>query len=95
MVVIINRHIIFYTNQPLISDKAALYCYNIIGNHIFTDGNKRTGLLAALIFLNLNKYDLNENIINEILTNFILKVASGESSLEECQAWFLANITPI
>ena len=69
---------------PLISDKAALYCFNIICNHIFTDGNKRTGLLAAQIFLNLNKYDLNENITNETLTNFILKVASGESSLEEC-----------
>ena len=33
---------------PLISDKAALYCFNIICNHIFSDGNKRTGLEAAL-----------------------------------------------
>ena len=31
---------------PNISDKAAIYCYNIICNHIFSDGNKRTGLAS-------------------------------------------------
>jgi death on curing protein len=38
---------------PSISDKAAVYCYNIICNHIFSDGNKRTGLEAGLAFLKL------------------------------------------
>ncbi len=33
---------------PTIPKKAAVYCFNIIGNHIFTDGNKRTGLEALL-----------------------------------------------
>ncbi|MES2520268.1 MAG: Fic family protein [Bacteroidota bacterium] len=32
------------------SDKAVICCYNIIGNHIFSDGNKRTGLESALAF---------------------------------------------
>jgi death on curing protein len=80
---------------PTIADKAALYCYNIICNHIFTDGNKRTGLASALIFLNLNNYDLASKITNEILTNFIIKIASGNSSLEECKTWFENNIVPI
>ncbi len=79
---------------PTISDKAALYCYNIICNHIFTDGNKRTGLASALIFLNLNNYDLSLEITNTILTDFTIKVASGNSSLEECKAWFNNNIVP-
>ena len=39
---------------PTIADKAAVYCYSIIGNHIFSDGNKRTGLEAGLAFLKLN-----------------------------------------
>ncbi|MBB5282068.1 death-on-curing protein [Rhabdobacter roseus] len=77
---------------PSIADKATLYCYNIIGNHIFTDGNKRTGLGAALQFLNLNKYDLTTNVTNAYLTNFILQVASGQSSLEECRAWFALHV---
>ena len=80
---------------PTVSDKAALYCYNIICNHIFTDGNKRTGLAAALIFLNLNRYDLAIDVTNPILTSFILKVASGYSDLEECKAWLKENIVLI
>lgn len=80
---------------PTIADKAALYCYNIICNHIFTDGNKRTGLASALIFLNLNNFDLSSEITNPILTDFIIKVASGNSSLEECREWFTSNIYTI
>jgi death on curing protein len=77
---------------PSISDKAAVYCYNIICNHIFSDGNKRTGLAAALLFLNLNNYELNPIINDEILTTFILSIASGQINLEECRAWFQENI---
>lgn len=80
---------------PAISDKAALYCYNIICNHIFTDGNKCTGLAAAIIFLNLNHYDLRLEVTNAILTDFILKVASGQSDLEEYKAWFMENVVAI
>lgn len=77
---------------PNISDKAAIYCYNIICNHIFSDGNKRTGLASALLFLNLNGFDLNLDINDNLLTNYILKIASGESNLEECRAWFAENV---
>ena len=76
---------------PTIADKAALYCFNIIGNHIFTDGNKRTGLGAALQFLNLNGHEVSADVTNPSLTDFILKLASGESSLDECRAWFTAH----
>jgi death on curing protein len=80
---------------PIISDKAALYCYNIICNHIFTDGNKRTGLASALIFLNLNRQDLSLEVTNPILTDFIIKVTSGSSSLGECREWFKNNIVAL
>jgi death-on-curing protein len=33
---------------------AAAYLYHIVQNHPFVDGNKRTGLLACLAFLELN-----------------------------------------
>jgi len=75
---------------PNISDKAAIYCYNIICNHIFSDGNKR-GLASALLFLNLNGFDLSLDINDNLLTNYIIKIASGESNLEECRAWFAEN----
>ncbi len=77
---------------PTISDKAAVYCYNIICNHIFSDGNKRTGFGAAHIFLYLNNCDLSLSLDNPKLTDFIIKVASGQSSLEECRDFFKENI---
>lgn len=77
---------------PTIHQKAGLYMYNIIANHIFQDGNKRTGLESALLFLQLNNYDLKISITNEILTNFTLSVAAGQKTLEEVQKWFEESI---
>lgn len=80
---------------PEIHDKAAVYLFNIISNHIFTDGNKRTGLEAAIAFLKLNNYRLRRDLGKDILLAFVLEVASGESSLDECRDWFKNNIIPI
>jgi death on curing protein len=78
---------------PEIADKAAVYMFNIVCNHVFSDGNKRTGLAAALAFLNINRYDLVME--NQKLLDFIIKVASGESNLEECRDWFRIHIEPL
>jgi death on curing protein len=80
---------------PTIPDKAAIYCYNIICNHIFSDGNKRTGLESALAFLKLNGMRLNKSMPNSKLYDFIIKIASGQSSLEECRTWFAVNVTTL
>jgi len=37
-----------------IHEMAAAYLFHIVQNHPFVDGNKRTGLTAALVFLDLN-----------------------------------------
>jgi death-on-curing protein len=76
---------------PTIFDKAGVYVYNIIANHVFSDGNKRTGLEAGLIFLKINGYQLKNSVTNPLLTNFILSVASGNESLETVQEWLKAN----
>ncbi|WP_435354378.1 type II toxin-antitoxin system death-on-curing family toxin [Emticicia sp. SJ17W-69] len=80
--------------EPLyltIEDKAAVYCYNIICNHIFSDGNKRTGLEASLAFLKLNGKRLNKTLSHNLLYDFIIKLASGQMDLEECKKWFAEN----
>lgn len=38
---------------------AAAYLFHIVQNHPFADGNKRTGLHAALAFLAMNEVDLD------------------------------------
>jgi death-on-curing protein len=80
---------------PKITDKAALYCYNIICNHIYSDGNKRTGLESSLSFLKLNDFRLSKNLKHDDLLGFILKIASGQSNLEECKTWFSENTSSL
>ena len=46
-------NLIAYGNPTLI-EMAAAYAFGIVKNHPFLDGNKRTGFLAAAIFLERN-----------------------------------------
>jgi death on curing protein len=78
---------------PQIYDKAGVYMFNIVCNHVFSDGNKRTGLAAALVFLNINRFEMN--LEKQELHDFTIKVASGESDLEECREWFKTNSQPL
>jgi death on curing protein len=78
---------------PTVHQKAGLYMFSIIANHIFQDGNKRTGLQAAMIFLLLNGYRLLPD--DNTLIQFTLSVASGKQSVEAVQAWFEKHIEPI
>ncbi len=78
---------------PSLSDKAGLLMHSIIANHVFQDGNKRTGLEAAIVFLRFNGFNLSQTLTSLEIYDFTIKVASGLSSLEECQLWFEKNIT--
>jgi death-on-curing protein len=40
--------------HPDLFAMAAAYLFHVVQNHPFVDGNKRTGLLAALVFLDVN-----------------------------------------
>ncbi len=41
---------------PTVFEKAAVYACNIIADHPFRDGNKRTGMATAAMFLKRNGY---------------------------------------
>jgi death on curing protein len=95
LVEIVSSEMFGFELYPLISDKAALYAFNIICNHIFTDGNKRTGLEAGLVFLKLNGYRLNQVLPNKELFEFIISIAEGKTNLEECKNWFKKNMVSL
>ena len=40
--------------NPTIEDKAARLCYSLVKNHAFLDGNKRIGIFAMLVLLEVN-----------------------------------------
>jgi len=57
---------------------AAAYLFHIARNHPFMDGNKRTGLMAALVFLDLNGIVLDRS--SDELYTFTMAVAEGRMS---------------
>lgn len=65
---------------------AASYAFGITKNHPFLDGNKRTALVVAVTFLNLNGHDF-EAPAQDTYTMF-LQLAEGSVSEEELAAWF-------
>ncbi len=65
---------------------AAAYLYHICRNQQFIDGTKRTAVVAAEIFLNINGMQLDAS--NEDLKRLCLGVAAGEISKEEAVAFF-------
>jgi death-on-curing protein len=56
-------------------EQAAAYAFHISQNHPFVDGNKRTALAAALVFLNLNGIQLMDP--EEELYTLMMGIAQG------------------
>jgi death-on-curing protein len=57
-----------------VSDAAA-YLFHIVSNHPFVDGNKRAGLLAAQVFLDVNGVALDHD--SEAFYELTMSVAKG------------------
>ena len=69
--------------------KAAAYAYYIIRDHVFHDGNKRTGMLAAFGFLAHNGHPVVA-VSPEQVVEMALAVANGTVSIDELAAWLKA-----
>jgi death-on-curing protein len=59
-------------------EMAAAYAYHLCQNHPLIDGNKRTALAAALVFLVLNGISILDPRAR--LKNAMFRIASGEMS---------------
>jgi len=84
-----------YDGQYLHADlleMAAAYLYHIVRNHPFTDGNKRVGLEAALVFLEINNLSLNAT--DDELIDLTLQTAQSRVSKTEIADFFRAH-TPL
>ena len=68
---------------------AASYAAGIIGNHPFVDGNKRTGFLAAYVFLGRNGLTLTADEVSA--TTMTTALAASEIDETAYAAWLLAT----
>ena len=78
---------------PDIFSKAAALMHSIIKSHPFMDGNKRTAITTASIFLLRNGYCLRAS--NKELERFILKVTAKNIELHEIAKWFKRYSTKV
>lgn len=76
---------LFAYGTPTLLDLAASYGYGLVKNHAFVDGNKRTGFIVAVLFLELNgcRFEATE----ADATVRMLALAAGEMSEAELAAW--------
>ncbi len=75
--------------KPSLFTLAAAYACGIIKNHPFIDGNKRTGFMAAFVFLGINKIDFEAAESDVVLRT--LAVAANELDEEAYAAWLKEN----
>jgi death-on-curing protein len=74
---------------PSLPAKAAALMESIVRGHPFVDGNKRTGIAAAALFLWRNGCRLTAG--NDELESFAVEVADGSHTMETIEGWLLEH----
>lgn len=67
-------------------EMAAAYLFHLAKNHPFIDGNKRVGLVAALMFLAMNEYEVV--VDGKRLEKLVLDVVEGKKTKEQAGRFF-------
>jgi death-on-curing protein len=78
-----------YTSSPDIIEMSALYTAGIVRNHPFVDGNKRTGFVVGILFLELNSF--NFRATEEDATQAVMALAAGTLNESGYTAWLREN----
>lgn len=85
------RNLLVYGEHDIIA-LATAYASGIVRNHPFIDGNKRTGFLAAYVFLAVNGFEIVAEEADVVLT--MLALAAGEMADEAFAVWLRNNVAP-
>lgn len=78
--------------DPDVADLAAAYAFGLVRNHPFIDGNKRTGYVAAELFLAFNGHDMTASDESAVLTT--LALAAGDIDEPAFAAWLRQHLQP-
>ena len=75
---------------PSIEAKAARLALGLVNDHPFVDGNKRIGVMAMLVLLDVNGVQLR--VTDEDLIWLGLSLAKGELDTDEVLAWIEQHV---
>jgi death on curing protein len=70
-------------------EMAAAYLFHIVKNHPFIDGNKRVGLEAALLFLEINGHSVETT--DETLVDLVLQTAESRATKQQIAEFFRSH----
>ncbi|HKQ85347.1 MAG TPA: type II toxin-antitoxin system death-on-curing family toxin [Candidatus Acidoferrales bacterium] len=82
-----------YGDDPSIIDMAAVYMAGVVRNHPFVDGNKRTGFVVGVLFLELNGYRFRAS--EGEATQAVLDLAAGRIDDAALARWLDANASRV
>jgi death on curing protein len=80
---------LFAYGKPSLFDLVASYAFGIVKNHPFIDGNKRTGFVVAVTFLQCNGWHLGAGEVDAAVRT--LALAAGEMTETSYAEWLKAN----
>lgn len=87
---VLSRHqSLFQYENPSLFEMAAAYAHGIVKNHPFLDGNKRSGFMAAALFLEAN--GLRFEAPEEAVAVYTRALAAGEIGAKEYAEWLKAS----
>ncbi len=78
---------------PDLASKAAALLDSLVRNHPFVDGNKRIGVLASFVFVELNGYQIDAT--NDDVVDTVLALIVREIDFEELVRRFGTWLRPI
>ena len=78
-----------YANTADAVEMAALYTAGIVRNHPFVDGNKRTGFVIGVLFLELHGFDFKASEADA--TQAVMALAAGTLDEAGYAAWLRGN----
>jgi death-on-curing protein len=82
------QQILAYDDPDLFS-LAAAYMAGIVRNHPFVDGNKRTGFVTGILFVELNECRFTAS--ESDATQAVIALAAGQLGEEDFTAWLRDN----
>jgi len=82
-----RQHVFGVELYSSIFEKAATYSFYIIKDHIFCDGNKRAGMMAAFFFLAKNGIKVAEEVSSKRVVNYAERIAECKPTLKNVSMW--------
>lgn len=86
----VNKFAYGETDLAVLADA---YGFGIAKNHPFVDGNKRTALASMIVFLGLNRVDLDAR--QEDAAAIVFSLAAGEITEDVLARWIAAHSVPL